>query len=240
MYKRLAGGLATLAVLVPGSGSALAQAPSILPNGERVAHDVSEVPADWIAAHPEGGCAANPFLDACGAPGHPIRVAYFPSAAAVNQQDGLGSMASGDGTTVSTPNGGSLTVVIGGSPTATTAKTRPRARAAAFECSLHVYAPDRANVGGNIKMESVTSIDGCAGPMLEVNACSDLYQRTTFVASGCDPEFTYPYTSVGHAIYDCGHSDVIQYRNAGTGYAEDSTGAADFNSGNAYANHSCT
>jgi hypothetical protein len=239
-------------LMLVGTMTALSSSPVIaqtavpapgVPASERVAHNASEVPSDWIAAHPEGGCMANPFVPECGAPGHPITAAYYPSATQLAAQldpSTAGTAAS----SVTLPSGQSLALAVasGPAPTANGAslKRSTKAHAAVAVCTLNVFAPDRINVGGDIWMSSGTRLSSCTANTLEANACSDLYQRTAFVAAGCDPEIGSPPSSLGTASYNCGHSDVIQYTNQGSGYIEDDDGNAGFNSGTQSANHSCT
>jgi hypothetical protein len=230
--------VAAIAAVVPAA--ALAQDSGVDSSAPRVARSAGEVPADWIAAHPHGGCSVNPFSAECGAPGHPITIAYFPSATQLRRQlDGDPTNDGDSGVTI--PGGPTLAVATPTTPTAARAVGR-KARTASTvgQCTLTVYAPSRVSIGGNIEMESVTTVDACSGNVIEANGCTDLYQRTTWKASDCDPQFGIAPVSVAQAFYDCGHSNIIQYKNQGTGYMELYSGAAAFNSADSYSNHSCT
>lgn len=212
--------------------------------GQRVARTASQVPSDWIAAHPDGGCMTNPFTPGCGAPGHPIRTAYYPPEAQLAQQ--LNPRTSGKAQPpVSLPSGASIAVTVATAPSAVPAGGPPKARVRKSAtriatCTLFLYAPARAKDGSNVYMYSQAQASNCSLNTLEVTACTDLLQRTTFKARGCDTSLTYPKFALASAWYDCGHSNVITYTNRGTGYIEDDDGNAGFNSASKSANHSCT
>ena len=231
-----------LAVAVPPAAIARSSQPAApaqaVPAGQRVARNAAEVPADWIAAHPEGGCMTNPFASECGAPGHPITVAYYPPASQLAAQLNP-TPATPAESVVTIPGGPSLAVATSDTAPASAGSAKAHA-SQSFTCLLTVYAPARSNQGGNIFMFSQTQISACPVGVIEATATATLYQRTVFVATGSDPAFGSPPFSLASAWYDCGHSNVITYTNQGSGYIETASGTAGFNSANKSANHSCT
>ena len=184
---------------------------------------------------------ANPFTADCGAPGHPITVAYYPSKAQLARQNDPAT--SGDTQPPVTIPGGPSLAVTGMTANGTAASSKPASAHAAqtFQCILTVFAPTRGNDGGNIFMYGQSSVGSCSLGVIEAQACTDLYQRTTWVATDCDSTFgAPPPTALATAIYDCGHSNVIPYTNRGIGYMETASGQAAFNNASKGANHSCT